>query len=219
MSHKQSKLQRQIQRELAKLSATIRPPSENRQEGRTKRFLKTFWKAIVFCLTVLGAVGVIGLWPRASMYFDATLNPSKPFATPFILKNDSYETFRQVRFSCGVNRFETATGRRVVPITNGVGLTAPDLLLDEFLSPDTTTEIFCPIADLFQISEPAIKIDLDIYVSFTVLSLPTRFTRCFRFVTYQDHEGNLRWLEKGFGKSCEWPMAFLENITPHPNSN
>jgi hypothetical protein len=79
-------------------------------------------------ITVLGAIGLFAFWPRASMSSDMTLNPEKPFATPFIFKNDSYETFEKIKFSCGVNNFETATKRQEVPTTQGVGLTAVGLL-------------------------------------------------------------------------------------------
>jgi hypothetical protein len=200
MSHKQSKLERRDHQAVAKLP----PTTPSRSEG----FIARTWKRILSGLTVLGAVGVVALWPRASMTFDATLNPAKPFATPFVFKNDAYETFRDIQFSCGVNDFETATGHPVFT-TQGLGLTATGLG-DLALRPDETTEMFCPIGDMFEVVEPATKLDIDIFVSFTVNEhISKRFTRCFRFITEPDSEGHLRWIEKGFAKKCEWPGSSL----------
>ena len=157
---------------------------------------------------MLGAIGVVALWPRASMTPDVTLNATEPFATPFVFKNDGYETLREINFACGVNHLETAT-RKSVFTTQGIGLEATDLG-EKALGPDETTEMFCPIGDMFILGEPATKIDIDIFVSFAINEhISTRFTRCFRFITKPDSEGHLRWIEKGFAKKCEWPTSGL----------
>jgi hypothetical protein len=66
---------------------------------------------LVFTLVValIGAGGVVALIPRVSMSPGSTLDPLDPFATPFGLKNDGYQTLSKITFACGVNYLDTAT--------------------------------------------------------------------------------------------------------------
>ncbi|MBI2159358.1 MAG: hypothetical protein HYU25_03030 [Candidatus Rokubacteria bacterium] len=155
---------------------------------------------------MISAIGIITFFPRASMSSNATLDPLEPFATAFAFRNDGYQSVREISFACGVNNLETVAGKTFQ--TKYIGLAAADLS-GEILSPNEATEIFCPVSDMFRFDGPAAKIDLDIYVSFSIALIPYRFTRCFRFVTRPDNKGNLRWLQRGFGKKCWWPKSIL----------
>ena len=65
------------------------------------------WRWVAELIAVLGAVGAIALWPRASMFSGATLDPSDPFATPFGFTNEGYQALRNISFACAVNSLDT----------------------------------------------------------------------------------------------------------------
>jgi hypothetical protein len=199
MSHKQSKLERQIRRVLASQPPKVPPPS--------KGFLAKTWRVIAAGLTALGAVGVLGLivlYPRTSMTSDASLDPSNPFATPFMLKNDGYESLQQIKFSCALRNMSNATGGSIHMDHFGVSRIG---LYAKALAPDASDEIFCPNA--FSSKSPIVSIDLNVFVSFTISHWYRPFATCFRFATAKDKDGHLRWLNKNFDGQCEFPESEL----------
>jgi len=205
MSRKQRKARRRLERERATPLTRDRPLKQG--------FLAKTWKIVAATLTIGGAFGAVVLWPRIGMFCDATLNPLEPFATPFALKNDGYESLQDIEFACDVNNFGTATRKSVFTVSGGLGITAKELR-GEMLRPDETTEVCLPVTKLFNLGEPATHIDIDVFVSFSIRYIPHRFTRCFRFVTQPDSSRHLRWIAKGFGKTCSWPVSFLGLFEP-----
>ncbi len=96
----------------------------------------------------------------------------------------------------------------------GVGFTASDLT-EQTLAPNAATDIFCPVSgDAVRLPDLVGGVDLSIFVSFGVPYVPMSFSRCFNFVTRPDDKGSLRWVQKGFRKSCERPQSVLKFTGP-----
>ena len=148
------------------------------------------------------------------MTSDSTLDPTDPFATPFMLKNDGYETLKDIGFSCAPRNIAKATGGSIN--TERFGVIQLDLFAKSLL-PDETNEIFCQ--NIFKSKSPIVHIDLNIFVSFKIKEWPREFFTCFRFATSQDSQGNLRWLSKSFEGECEFPQSGIMPFWPPKYSN
>ncbi len=131
--------------------------------------------------------------PRLSVSSDATLDPSDPFATPFVLHNDGYFSVRSVGIFCGIPKAEAAGSKM-----SGLGVTSPDLQNKE-IAPDRPIEFLCP--QLWKLPDPFTSAQLEIYVRFKASLFPQSM-KCFRFTTTTDSNNNLRWFPDSADKGC-----------------
>jgi hypothetical protein len=143
--------------------------------------------------------------PRLSISSDATLDPSDPFATPFVLRNDGYFSVYEVKAACSI---DITVGAGGIQMDNGVALTSIGLNTTEIVA-DGTWAFMCPAG--WGNSVPITKSDLRIFISYSARLVPKRWTyKCFRYVTKADRDGKLHWFSVAVPKPCHWPTSIIE---------
>lgn len=130
---------------------------------------------------------------KISVFPSGTIDPSNPFATPFILKNDSWLWINNVRpyrviihkvnnYSCNIN-----TNLVVPPISQ---LTAGE-----------TTTFTLPVAELEYTKAPINYLNIEIVVFYYAAFIPFyEKENHTRFVTIQSKDGKLQWTPKAISE-------------------
>jgi hypothetical protein len=134
-----------------------------------------------------------------------TLDPSDPFATPFVLRNDGYFSVYEVKAACSI---DITVGAGGIQMDNGVALTSIGLNTTEIVA-DGTWAFMCPAG--WGNSVPITKSDLRIFISYSARLVPKRWTyKCFRYVTKADRDGKLHWFSVAAPEPCHWPTSIIE---------
>lgn len=128
---------------------------------------------------------------KISVTSSESLNPSNPFATPFIIRNDSLLSLKSVTIKCGLRDvkcqgayFDNCYSQtRLPPI--------PCLKTNE----PTTFLVPFPLRGF-----PVLSADIDIIVSYKPLWfplwLPLKRQKVFRFSTCKSSNGTLHWIPR-----------------------
>jgi len=165
---------------------------------------------IALAITLASAVA---FWPRLSLSSDANLDPTDPFATPFILHNDGYFQLSAIRAICSAISLNTAAPGNS-SLYFGIGLTSDDLNRSA-LAPDGQFEFTCPVP---QFPTPITATQLQIFVSFKARLIPQSYgKRCFSVTTRPDKGGYLRWFASDLAGHCAKPTVIWNFRPRQPN--
>jgi hypothetical protein len=140
--------------------------------------------------------------PRLSCSSDTTLDPSDPFATPFILHNDGYFWVSSATGICRIAQAFSNSGLVV-----NLAFTTPDMA-NMNIGPDQPAEFYCPAAIIF--SPPVTDAEIEIYVKFKARLFPQSYTKaCFWFTARPDKDNNLRWFPESEQEECSRPRSVV----------
>jgi hypothetical protein len=169
--------------------------------------LHSVWTAVGIFALLVTLAGAIVFFPRLSISSDATLDPSDPFATPFILKNDGYFSVYSAEIICNT---VAKVGSMNLSIL-GLGFTSPDLI-NRYIGPDEPIEFMCPLRSMFP--APVTNAEIEIYIGFKATMFPKSCTKkCFHAKTWKDEDDKLRWfIDSAVGK-CERPAVIIQRLS------
>lgn len=197
MSHKQSKLERQIQKELAKLPTTALPPPK----GPLRKFLARTWRVVAGTLTLLGVTAALVFWPKVSMSFNGPIDPEDPFSETFTITNNStigtlYDVSASVCLGQVVAKPLPFAPLKVFPSPCGTSINTQEWMHHKL----RTGESFTVDARMFGMA-PNAKLsgaDIAILVTYQPFFLKSHRQAVFRFITAPLANGNLYW--------AAWPL-------------
>lgn len=147
---------------------------------------------VALFLTIVGTYYTFSL--KLTIEPKESLDASDPFATPFLVRNDSLLGVYSINLKTGIrevyakgsdNRFsEFATMTDVPPIPK--------------LDPGEPTTFF--ITFPFKTPSPITSADVEIMVSYRPVLLPFKRKKSLRFVTAQAKDGTLHWIPKALAE-------------------
>jgi hypothetical protein len=147
---------------------------------------------LVLFLTCIGAYYNFAF--KLDIYPSGTLNQSDPFATLFIIKNNSLLWINNIAPLCGIRKVET-DGHAIIE-NIGVALPRDIPPIPQLVSGEKTT-IILPFRDAFDLSTPISYADIEIAVSYYVpIIFFYKKEISMRFVTIKTQNGNLQWISK-----------------------
>lgn len=157
-------------------------------------------KTIVAIVSFLIAFGgfLFLIWPRISVYPNESLDPYKPFKTPFVIKNDGYLAIRSINYSFVLNKVETEN----YLLFENIEVGTPAVISE--LGPNRTS-----VVDLRFINRsirtrdeskkiidlPVKSADLHVKLTYKPYLIPYTFTDNIRFKTYIKTNGEYIWLQ------------------------
>jgi hypothetical protein len=190
--------------ELTSMPRTTSNPLRRPRRSRwqiVKALLTSGWSIAGYIALGVTLLGAVVFFPRLSASSDATLDPSDPFATPFILRNDGYFSVYKVRAACSIDVTAGGTIKMV-----DVAMTSKDLKTPEIVA-DGTWEFMCPAGLSFKV--PVSQSEIRIFISYSATLFPKPCTyKCFRYVTKSGKDNQLRWFSVA-DLSCNWPSTIL----------
>jgi hypothetical protein len=143
---------------------------------------------IAFLLTLLGTYYTFS--PKISVETGETANASNPFATPFLIRNDSLLGVYAIRLRTSIRNLQ-AKGSGDEMNECGTGTDVPPI---PKLDSGESTSFF--VSFPFRMTSPVTRADVEIMVSYRPALLLSARSRRFRFTTVQTKDGNLHWVPK-----------------------
>ena len=169
-----------------------------------KRTITSIWGIFGILAVAVTLLGAVVFFPRLSMSSDATLDPSDPFATPFILHNDGYFSAYSTEIICKTVAKVNSMGISVL----GIGFTSPDLI-NRYVDADGQIEFTCPLRAMFP--APVTDAEIQVYIAFTAWIFPKSCTKkCFHAKTWKAKDNNLRWFINSVVGKCERPTVVVK---------
>ncbi len=147
---------------------------------------------IALILTVVGSYYTFSL--KLTIEPKESLDPSNPFATPFIIRNDSLLGVYSINLKTGI-REVYAKGSDNKFSNFGTMTDVPPIPKLDSGEP-TTFFITFP----FKTPSPITSADIEIMVSYRPVLLPFNRNKSLRFVTIQAKNGTLHWVPKAISE-------------------
>jgi hypothetical protein len=184
------------------------------QQPRTKNQLesgKYFWRlrellsptgkfaaSVALFLTIAGAYYAFS--SKLSIYPTASLDPAKPFATPFVIKNDSLLSLSSIKLRCRL--------RKVIVNDNVILLGSKDgekettfnsinIIPIPFLAAGEESTLFLPFPNL---EYPITFADISAEVEYSPALLPFKKKTLKRFVTVKASDGTFHWVSQALSE-------------------
>jgi hypothetical protein len=183
MSHKRSKLERQVQRALA-----VPPP----RQSLLGKLLGNTWTVIVGAATL---VGLFAIWPRVSMTPADPADPQDPFSERFTITNSGIVRLYDVSVAICVGQI-IAEPSPFVPAKT-FRLPCSTIQSEEWTHHTLRTdEPFTVSTQGIFVAGPGAKLsgaDIAVRVTYQAFFLPFHQQAVFRFVTHRLSNGSVYW--------------------------
>lgn len=157
---------------------------------RCRKFLSNVVVQFSFFFAVIGLLFLI--WPRLSVYPGQTVDPYKPFKTPFIVKNDGYLPIANIKLSMLVKDVKTADGS-----VGGIGSRDGAKNKEDYI-PVLRRDASYPfhIKQAGGIAPSSLQSeDVEIIISYRPYLIPFTLTETKSFETAKDISGKYYWSE------------------------
>jgi len=142
--------------------------------------------AFALLLTVVGSF--YSFMPKLLISASDTLNPQKPFATKFEIKNESLFRVSNVVFKYRPRGIFFTQGGSV----SGEGFLAPNKKPIPYLESGESTSLLLPAPPMGDV----IKADIEFIISYRPAFLPFQIHKRKRFITEKAADNSFHWLEK-----------------------
>ena len=176
----------------SKKKAKKKPHQKKSKASKKKTLMPNLslgWKIFVGLSVILTVIGSIySFSPEVEVYPYSSLNPLDPFATPFIIKNNSYLSIYDVAFSCEPKNVDASASHSTF-LGGETSFGKPPI---PFIDTGESSKSFCFFPVNF--TSPITSADINILVSFRPSFIPWRQKKRFRFTTEKDINGKLVWL-------------------------
>jgi hypothetical protein len=149
---------------------------------------------LALLLTIAGTYYAFS--PKLSIYPTDSLDSTKPFATPFVVKNDSLLPITSIELNCRLQKVILNNKVTMLGSKEGENETtfkSINITPIPTLAPGEESTFFLPFPDLTQTVTFA---DISAEVSYSPALLPFKKKTLKRFVTMENSNGVLRWVAK-----------------------
>lgn len=158
---------------------------------KVTRMFTIFLSAFLAFLTIVTAYYTFA--SKLSVLPSGTIDASNPFATPFVLKNDSLLRINNVRPHRLIIRNINKHTMKI-----NVELVAPAI---PYLASGETTTFTLPVAELIFANHPINYINIEIGVYYYLAFIPFyQKEKIMRFVTFESKDGKLQWISKAMSE-------------------
>jgi hypothetical protein len=166
-------------------------------KGKVKRMFATFFSAFLAFLAVVTAYYTFAF--KISINPSGSLDPSDPFATPFILQNDSLLWINLIEYNFSIRKIDTANYVVIKGIDIFPPINTPPI---PYLSAREKTTIILPFRNAIIIPAPITYADIEIVVSYypAFISFHKKEKR-MHFVAIKSINGTLHWVDKAMSEN------------------
>jgi len=153
--------------------------------------------AIALFLTVVGAYYAFS--PKLSINPSNSLDPTKPFATPFVVKNDSLLPIKSITLKCKFRKItlQASDGDANLVGTKEAGF-ATNIPPIPILASGEESTFMLPYPPQF--AQPVKFADVSAEVTYSPALLPFKKKALKRFVTVRAADGTFHWISKALSE-------------------
>ena len=171
------------------MARAIRRNKHYKKKAKNKSNLKIIYGIIGGISFIIAIIGFyLDTKSKIDIYTELSLKPEIPFATPFIVKNESLLPIYNIEYVFGINLISTVA--RPYQFTNfSTKLKRAPV---KKMSPGDKISIFMPWP--FKTTSPITYGDIEVKITYRQKLLSWRKSTLMRFTTYSDSKGNLKWL-------------------------
>jgi hypothetical protein len=167
---------------------------------RARRLFSLAWKCVASLGVLLGlVVSLYNLSARVAVSSsDISVNPHKPFSSPFNVKNCGILPFYNVQFSYGVRDVKLSNGNRMINLATSK--VAPFI---KRIDAGETTTTFIVFDEIFRPETQTTTVesaDIEVMIKYKPAYLLWSKVRSVRFVTVTESDGTLRWVPKALSE-------------------